>query len=94
MIDEVRKIAAVNRPLSLDTEIYKQLRISGDDLWELLLALRKRLGTNFEDMDLRRFAPGEADWGWPWPFPQRRYASLTIGDLIEAAERGRWSRSE
>ena len=43
------------------TRIYQDLGISGDDMHDLLIALNKKFGTSFIDMDFERYCPNEAD---------------------------------
>ena len=88
--------------ISPSTEIWNDLRIGGDDLDELLLAFQKKFGVNLDGVDIRIYAPDEAGvilfnaWDWLAPklnLKKAKFPSLTIADLIRAAQTRAWSKS-
>lgn len=70
------------------TEVYGDLRISGDDLYDLLVWAHREFGTDFSGLDCRDYAPSEGAALW-----ERRagYKSLTVDALVAAIARGRWA---
>jgi acyl carrier protein len=97
VVDVVARISAINkRSLTPTTELYDDLGLAGDDLYEVISNIRARFGTDFSKMHLPKFAPGETDaifsldplrkiLGQP-----RRFQSLTIYSLVKAVQAGRW----
>jgi acyl carrier protein len=78
------------QPITPDTEVFSDLGIYGDDLFELVLWLNKKfeVATNLE---LGRYAPSEAPFFWIQKLISRRqYDSLKIQDVIAAIEAKRW----
>ena len=75
-----------------ETEVYYDLRISGDDLEEVVTAAASRCGAPTLQLPPGRYAPGEpGDW-FDWLFKRpdhRRYQSLTVAMLLEAMARTR-----
>jgi len=90
---KLRELSA-KKNVSIASEIYYDLRISGDDFDELIEWIYTRFGTDFSAM-VRQYVPGEAAilpflleaLGKP-PFP-----SITVRDLLAAIERGAWQES-
>lgn len=76
------------RDLSEATEIYFDLRISGDDLYELLAWIAGEFKVDFSGMKLGEFAPHEGAELWP-PIT-KPYKSLTIGALFRAVDARKW----
>lgn len=74
------------------SEIYYDLRISGDDLLELLDWISIKFGANFSTMRVHDYAPSEVEiyplitrlWG------RRPYKSLKVQDVVDAVVRGSW----
>ena len=86
-------------PINDDTELYQDLAVYGDDLYELVVWAREELGIK-PDLILGEHAPGEA-----WSTPLRRlmerstryrsrFQSLTVGDILKAAKRGHWYENQ
>ena len=94
-----RIAAPGRRPITLTTELYYDLGLAGDDLFEAITAIHARFGTDFSAMDLKLYAPGEAealfslDGLREWLGRRRRYRSLTVALLAEAVEAGAWEAS-
>lgn len=88
LIDALREATVLTEPnISKDTEIYYDLRISGDDLDALVDAAAKRCGSASLALEPRQYAPGEAgDWSFGLfnARAKRRYPSLTVGKLLAA----------
>jgi hypothetical protein len=89
----VRQSTVSSREVNLEQELYYELRISGDDLYDLLSQIAEEFGTDFSELDLRHYAPGE---GAAMLKPAlvaaglRPYESLTVRDLWTAIKSGRW----
>ena len=79
-------------PITDDTEIYYDLRISGTDLYEFLVWIEKRFNVKFQ-IKFREYTPPE---GWDpfffrkWRLRRRPYKSLRIADVLTAIEAGHW----
>ncbi len=82
------------------TEIWNDLRIGGDDLDELLLSFQQRFGVEMQGVDLRIYAPDELGTSlciaWDWVAPKLHlkkatFPSLTVADLIAAAQSKTWT---
>jgi hypothetical protein len=76
-----------NAPIGSDTEVYYDLRISGDDLDTVLAAISDHCGIADLPLEPGRYAPGEpGDWfDWLRKSPaKRRYKSLTVAMLVDA----------
>ncbi|UGY13901.1 DUF1493 family protein [Bradyrhizobium septentrionale] len=79
-------------PITAETEVFHDLRIYGDDLFELVIWLHKRFGVA-TNLDLGRYAPPET----PFPFlrlnaliARRQYDSLTLRDVMAAIQAKSW----
>jgi hypothetical protein len=79
-------------PITLQTEVYHNLGIYGDDLFDLLLWINKEFGVTL-DLNIGDYGPTE------WPFlrirkllskffggPETAYKSLKVGDVVAAVE--------
>jgi hypothetical protein len=97
VIDVIARISATNkRSLTPRTELYDDLHLAGDDLYEVISDIRARFGTDFSRMHLPKFAPGETDAIFSFDLLRkvlgqpRRFQSLTICSLVRAVQAGRW----
>ena len=82
--------------ISDDTEIYYDLSLYGDDLWEFFVWLNSEFGLEVR-ANIFEYAPGECPL-----FPirlrrwiekrrgQRRYRSLRVGAIVDAVMAGVW----
>ena len=83
-------------PITSETELYRDLRMYGDDLFELVLWANREFGVE-TNLHVASYAPGE------WPFlrvfrflaktvgqRERQYASLKVRDVLSAIEAKRW----
>ena len=78
------------QPITPDTEVYSDLVIYGDVLFELVLWLNKKFGVA-TNLELGRYAPSETPFYWiQKPISPRQYDSLKIQDVIAAIEARRW----
>jgi hypothetical protein len=101
VLDEIvalvtRVAAPDHRPITRATELYYDLGLAGDDLYDVITAIRARFGTDFSTMILREYAPGEVEGLFSFDTlrevlgrPQQ-YRSLTIELLVEAVRAGGW----
>lgn len=79
--------------ISLEDEIYYDLRIYGDPLFDLLNDLSEAFGTDFSEMKVTEYAPGEgAELIRPIlvAFGRKPFLSLKVSDLWDAVQRGHW----
>jgi|GEM_PF-5903308 len=100
ILDLLNHIASPERrPITGATELYYELGLAGDDLYEAIAAIHDRFGTDFSSMDLRHYAPGETEAIFSlgpireWLGRPRRYRSLTVQLLLDAVEAGAWKGS-
>ncbi len=72
--------------------VYHDLKISGDDAFELLNNIHKKFGTNFSEFDFEKFFPNETEdmYYQVMPFLKKRKTKLKIKDLMSAIENGAW----
>jgi hypothetical protein len=72
--------------VTLDSRLWHDLRLSGDDFAELIEELHLALGVTLAG-DLRDYCPPEVDWGWPWPFDGRykNFREVFVSDLVRSA---------
>ena len=87
-----RSAYASKMPITDDTEIYYDLRLSGTDLYEFLVWVGKEFNVEFK-INLPEYSPSE---GWDpfffreWRLRHRPYKSLKVGDILIAIEAGHW----
>jgi Protein of unknown function (DUF1493) len=76
------------------TRLVQDLRIGGDDAWELLEKIHARFGTSFKDIDFDAFFPDEGEmfgygiatfFGW-----KDRRKKITFGHLVKIVDGGKW----
>jgi hypothetical protein len=81
-------------PITLDTEVYRDLRVYGLDLLELELWAQREFGVE-PDLAISDYVPPENGL-WLYDFVRRiighekHYKSLKIRDVIEAIEAKKW----
>ena len=96
----VQRLAATtvvkNVTISDDTEVYFDLRISGQDLYELISWIAREFEVDFSGMNIDDYAPSDGvdllellSFGL-W---KRRYKSLTVGALRRAIDTKTWTQS-
>lgn len=85
-----------NSPITLDSEVYRDLRVYGDDLFELALWLNREFGVEM-NLKLEDYAPMEGQLFGPWVILRQimgrslpQYKSLKIRDIVAAIEAKRW----
>jgi hypothetical protein len=78
-------------PIEDATEIYRDLRISGWDLWEFIDWVRAEFGTDFSAMNASKYSPGE---GGELFADDRAYRSLTVGAVLDAIANGAWRETK
>jgi hypothetical protein len=101
VVDQLSKITAVNTrisPISYDTEVYADLRIYGDDLYELAAWMHKEFEIQpVHGDDLFAYAPTEMPFFRVREFinelvgrRRRSFRSLKVSDLLSVIENKRW----
>jgi acyl carrier protein len=88
--------------VSAETELWRDLRVGGDDMLELFLRIQSEFSVNLDGLDLKTYSPDEDDalltQGSEWIrkklhlHPDSRYASMKVADLIAAVESKSWSK--
>lgn len=95
----LRRVAApYERKVNEATELYYDLGLAGDDLYDAIDAIRQLSGADFSRMDLRLYAPNEVSHNFGLNFlrafrewrGERTYRSLTVGRLVAAVQAGAW----
>lgn len=94
LIAIIRELFRFKEPLSEKTRLWHDLRLSGDDAYELLVDVRKKYGTSFESMDFGRYFPDETEGmfhSWAERFGMKsRFDPVTLGHLLAVVRAGRW----
>ena len=78
--------------ISLEDEVYYDLKVYGDPLFDLLSDLSEAFGTDFSEMKVNEYAPGEgAELIRPIlvAFGRKPFPSLKVSDLWHAVQIGR-----
>ncbi len=83
-------------PITLDTEVYYDLQVYGDDVFELVLWLNKEFGVEM-NLKLEDYAPTEGGIFELRQILRRmigkslpQYKSLKVRDMVAAIEAKRW----
>jgi hypothetical protein len=81
-------------PITRDTEVYRDLGIYGDDVFELVLWINREFGS-MPPFELSRFAPGETSLlsrmvRKVLGLKESQYQSLTVGEVVAAIEGKSW----
>ena len=86
--------------LSPSTRLLHDLGIDGDDAEEVLVAFGERFHVDFSSLAFPKHFGSEFDAGGRWLIRKLfggdalRFAPLTVQDLIDAANQGRWIEHE
>lgn len=87
-----RSLHAKENDITEDTEIYYDLRLFGDDLFEFIIWIRNEFGANM-NININEYGPGESvipflfrQWTEKRNRDQRRYRSLKIRDILAAVD--------
>jgi hypothetical protein len=79
-----------------ETEIYRDLKMYGDDLFDLVSWAHREFGVH-GSFRLSDYAPLESPFKMLWDFlrkligkRERQYKSLTVQDVVDAIEAKRW----
>lgn len=89
----VKRHTVMAETISLNDEVYYDLKIYGDPLFDLLNEAAEKYKTDFSRLRVTDYGPGEgAEVIRPLlsMFGRRPYKSLKVGDLWEAIKAGRW----
>ena len=74
----------------LNTDIEKHIGITGDDAADYMLAFSKSYNVDMSGFDFdQHFDPEGAGWLFPDSINHHK-TPVTIGRLLDAAERGKW----
>jgi acyl carrier protein len=90
-----------DEPITDATELYYDLGLSGVDLSDVIIEIRRHFGTDFSELELPHYAPGEGGHGFDLNLVRQfrewrgehTYQSLTVSSLVEAVQAGRWKGS-
>jgi len=93
VLKRIQTATVVQRPVNLDDEVYYDLRIYGDDLYDLLSEISVEFGTDFSRLNINKYSPGEGTELWR-PLLRllgaRPYKSLKVKDIVSAVEASSW----
>jgi hypothetical protein len=96
VVGKLRELSTRNNiDIKPTTEIFYDLKISGDDFDELIEWVSMKFGTDFSSMT-RGYVPGEAEL---FPlilrlFGKRPYKSITVQHLLSAIIQKHWQASK
>ena len=95
VVELVQSATVVQRNVTMDDEVYDDLRIWGDDLYDIFSTLADRFGTDFSALCISDYAPGEGV-SFVRPllrlFGARPFKSLKVRDIVAAVEAGSWKK--
>jgi uncharacterized protein DUF1493 len=100
LIVMVRRMTDIRKPILRSTAIYHDLRIAGDDAYELFEMVATRFGTSFEGFDWPKYFPNETQIGPLWRLAEKlghdetKWRRLTVGHLLAVIQRGVWFEPE
>jgi len=95
IIKMVAEATVIQRSVTENDEVYYQLRIYGDPLYELLTEIASRYHTDFSALDLRTVAPGEGASLWKGfisALGGKPFKSFKVADIIAAVRAGNWQK--
>jgi len=87
LIDEF----GLSTTVDIDTRIYQDLNIYGDDAWEFLRKYSETFSMRIDNFNFSEYFPNEGDLfiSIIWKFISKpKYKELTIGDLLVGIEKG------
>ena len=90
----VRKFAGENVQISGETQLYKDLCISGDDAAELISQIEKIYGVSFRNFRFDNYFPNEGEAAF-YPVAKlfgyrSKKLPFRFGDLVDAIMKGKW----
>ena len=98
LIQVVRRIAGVSSYIGLNTRVYQDLQIAGDDMDELVEDIFKKFGTSFVGMDTSIYCPNETEALIEFLLSKvglaKKYPCITIAHLTKVVEAGYWTDPE
>jgi len=100
LIVMVQRMAGTCKPILRSAAIYHDLRIAGDDAYELFEMVATRFGTSFEGFDWPKYFPNETQIGPLWRLAEKlghnetKWRRLTVGHLLAVIQRGVWFEPE
>lgn len=96
VVAAIQGITPTRKPITEDSAIWHDLRIGGDDAWELVEWVAKRYEVSFHDFKFSDYFPGETEWGLSWwlarkfGHPETKKRRLTVGHLFAVIDRACW----
>ena len=99
LLELVQRLTGRRDVFFAPTELYADLRISGDDAWELIERVHQMFGTSFVGLSLADFFPGEHDpsggfWLGKASEKPHDLRSFTFGHMLAVVESGHWFEPE
>jgi hypothetical protein len=94
LIDLVSNVSGHSNPIEDLMCLYHDLRISGDDAWELLETIQKKFGTQFDGFEFTNYFPSEPDA--IFHHMQKLFGSkdsfkrFPVGHLVRVVKAGHW----
>jgi len=84
---EPRSCKPVDETIPDQTDIYRELNINGQDLWEVFAWMSETYGTDCSAVKSTDYDINEPPSGW---FDKWSFKRVTVGEILDAIERGRW----
>jgi len=100
LIVMLRRVLDSRQRILRSATVYHDLRISGDDAYELFEMITARFGTSFAGFNWATYFPNETQTGPIWRLAERlghhetKWQRLTVGHLLAVIERGSWFEPE
>jgi len=87
-------LSGFRKPIEPSTSVNFDIRLDGDDAFELLDTIRKRFGTRFDTLDWHKYFNDEVNENWVWLNKLLGRAetrqNLTFEKLLEVVQKGSW----
>ena len=90
---KIRELSAYGGVIGADTDVVYDVRLGGDDLENLLAWLHQSAGVDFSEVRANDLPLNEPPQGLYTLLEKRKFKSMTVGALLLAMERKRWSWS-
>ena len=91
----VQVITASTKPVGAKSELYFELRISGDDAIDLLEGIARNYNITFAGFEFEAYFPNETEafwhlWGSRFGLCKPKFKSFTVQHLMAVVRRREW----
>lgn len=91
IIEELKVVSVHDgRAITEASDLHYDLGLGGDDLEDFLVWIRQTFGVDFSAIKAGNFNLNEPPDHSHTLFGKRKFQSMTVGDLLDAAETGVW----